>query len=111
MRVISQEKATLKLLVLLTYIGDRIDSKCSVCIRCICPVCNVYLYLECPVQRAYAQIHNHAWQLGSLEKSPAPYTRPNSSHRTQGEAKVVSVAFNFQIKEDCNCRIMSLFSH
>lgn len=53
-------------------------------------VCTVYLYLACPVQWAYPQIHNHAWQLGSLEKDPAPYTRPNSSHKTQGEPKVVS---------------------
>ena len=52
-------------------------------------VCNVYLYLECPVQWAYAQMHNHAGQLSSLEKNPAPYTRPNSSHRTR-EAKLVS---------------------
>lgn len=35
-------------------------------------VCNVYLYLECPIQWAYAQIHNHAWQLGSLEKTQRP---------------------------------------
>ena len=38
----------------------------------VCNVCHIYLYLKYPVQCVYAQIHNRAWQLGSLEKTQPP---------------------------------------